>query len=69
MSYVYRFRALFTLKSIGGQEAVDWMAKAFDDESALLKHEVRLFPVDIHELIGRLLIAWVNCSPSWQCLS
>merc|ERR1712037_165308 len=35
-----RFRALFTLKSIGGQEAVDWMAKAFDDESALLKHEV-----------------------------
>jgi len=35
-----RFRALFTLKSIGGQEAVDWMAKAFEDESALLKHEV-----------------------------
>jgi len=35
-----RFRALFTLKSIGGQEAVDWMAKAFNDESALLKHEV-----------------------------
>jgi len=35
-----RFRALFTLKSIGGQEAIDWMAKAFEDESALLKHEV-----------------------------
>ena len=65
---VYRFRALFTLKSIGGQEAVDWMAKAFNDESALLKHEVRLFPVDIHELICRLLIAWVNCSPIWHCL-
>jgi len=35
-----RFRALFTLKSIGGQNAIDWMAKAFNDESALLKHEV-----------------------------
>ena len=66
---VYRFRALFTLKSIGGQEAVDWMAKAFNDESALLKHEVRLFPVDIHELICRLLIVWVNCSLIWHCLS
>ena len=69
VSYVYRFRALFTLKSIGGQEAVDWMAKAFDDESALLKHEVRLFPVDIQELICRLLIVWVNCSLIWHCLS
>ena len=37
-----RFRALFTLKSIGGQNAIDWMAKAFNDESALLKHEVEV---------------------------
>ena len=35
-----RFRSLFTLKALGGQEAVDWMARAFQDESALLKHEV-----------------------------
>lgn len=35
-----RFRALFTLKALGGQDAVDWMARAFSDESALLKHEV-----------------------------
>lgn len=35
-----RFRALFTLKNIGGQESIDWIAKAFDDKSALLKHEV-----------------------------
>lgn len=35
-----RFRALFTLKNIGGQQAIDWIAKAFSDESALLKHEV-----------------------------
>jgi len=35
-----RFRALFTLKNIGGQLAIDWIAKAFDDKSALLKHEV-----------------------------
>jgi len=35
-----RFRALFTLKNIGGQAAIDWIAKAFEDKSALLKHEV-----------------------------
>jgi len=35
-----RFRALFTLKNIGGQQCIDWIAKAFSDESALLKHEV-----------------------------
>jgi len=34
-----RFRALFTLKNIGGKMAIEWIAKAFDDESALLKHE------------------------------
>ena len=35
-----RFRALFTLKNIGGPLAIEWIAKAFSDESALLKHEV-----------------------------
>ena len=35
-----RFRALFTLKNIGGQQCIDWIAKALGDESALLKHEV-----------------------------
>jgi len=35
-----RFRALFTLKNIGGILAIECIAKAFDDESALLKHEV-----------------------------
>lgn len=35
-----RFRALFTLRSIGGKVALDEMAKAFTDPSALLKHEV-----------------------------
>jgi len=35
-----RFRALFTLKNIGGALAIDWISKAFSDESALLKHEV-----------------------------
>jgi len=35
-----RFRALFTLKNIGGDQAIQFIAKAFDDESALLKHEV-----------------------------
>jgi len=35
-----RFRALFTLRSVGGKTALDEMCKAFDDPSALLKHEV-----------------------------
>lgn len=35
-----RFRALFTLKNIGGPLALEWIAKAFGDKSALLKHEV-----------------------------
>ncbi len=35
-----RFRALFTLKAIGGEEAVRIIAEGFKDESPLLKHEL-----------------------------
>jgi len=35
-----RFRALFTLRHLGGQKSIDWIAKNFDDPSALLKHEL-----------------------------
>lgn len=35
-----RFRALFTLRNMGGAEAIEWISKAFTDESALLKHEL-----------------------------
>ncbi|MEQ2159421.1 hypothetical protein GOODEAATRI_022668 [Goodea atripinnis] len=35
-----RFRALFTLKNLGGAEAIEWISKAFTDDSALLKHEL-----------------------------
>ncbi|XP_060934175.1 deoxyhypusine hydroxylase [Limanda limanda] len=35
-----RFRALFTLRNLGGTEAINWISKAFSDESALLKHEL-----------------------------
>ena len=35
-----RFRALFTLKNIGGEEVIDELSKTFDDKSELLKHEV-----------------------------
>ncbi|XP_053709745.1 deoxyhypusine hydroxylase [Synchiropus splendidus] len=35
-----RFRALFTLKNLGGADAIEWISKAFCDESALLKHEL-----------------------------
>ncbi|XP_010132211.1 PREDICTED: deoxyhypusine hydroxylase, partial [Buceros rhinoceros silvestris] len=34
------FRALFTLRSLGGRAAVEWISRAFGDGSALLKHEL-----------------------------
>lgn len=35
-----RFRALFTLKNLGGHDAIDLIAQSFSDDSALLKHEL-----------------------------
>ncbi|XP_048416074.1 deoxyhypusine hydroxylase [Stegostoma tigrinum] len=35
-----RFRALFTLRNLGGPLAVEWISRGFGDESALLKHEL-----------------------------
>lgn len=35
-----RFRALFTLKNIGGTAAIEAISKCFGDDSALLKHEL-----------------------------
>ena len=35
-----RFRALFTLKNMGGNEAIDLIGQSFSDPSALLKHEL-----------------------------
>lgn len=35
-----RFRALFTLKNIGGKQAIDCISNNFSDSSALLKHEL-----------------------------
>ena len=35
-----RMRALFALRNIGGEDAVDSLADAFESKSALLKHEV-----------------------------
>lgn len=35
-----RFRALFTLRGLGGPDAITWISRAFDDDSALLKHEL-----------------------------
>lgn len=35
-----RFRALFTLRNLGGPEAINWISRTFEDESALLKHEL-----------------------------
>uniref|UniRef100_A0A8D0HJ27 Deoxyhypusine hydroxylase n=1 Tax=Sphenodon punctatus TaxID=8508 RepID=A0A8D0HJ27_SPHPU len=35
-----RFRALFTLRNLGGRTAIEWISQAFEDESALLKHEL-----------------------------
>uniref|UniRef100_G3T8E8 deoxyhypusine monooxygenase n=2 Tax=Loxodonta africana TaxID=9785 RepID=G3T8E8_LOXAF len=35
-----RFRALFTLRGLGGPGAISWISQAFSDDSALLKHEL-----------------------------
>lgn len=35
-----RFRALFTLRNLGGHASIDMIAQSFTDESALLKHEL-----------------------------
>lgn len=35
-----RFRALFTLKNLGGEQAIDCISQCFSDTSALLKHEL-----------------------------
>lgn len=35
-----RFRALFTLRNVGGHRAIDSIARCFTDPSALLKHEL-----------------------------
>ncbi|XP_037021062.1 deoxyhypusine hydroxylase isoform X2 [Artibeus jamaicensis] len=35
-----RFRALFTLRGLGGPGAIAWISRAFCDDSALLKHEL-----------------------------
>lgn len=35
-----RFRALFTLRGLGGPSAIAWISRAFGDDSALLKHEL-----------------------------
>lgn len=35
-----RFRALFTLRNIGGETAIQCISECFVDESVLLKHEL-----------------------------
>ena len=35
-----RFRALFTLRNLGGEDSIDIIAQGFRDSSALLKHEL-----------------------------
>ena len=35
-----RMRALFALRNIGGKDAIEALAAAFDSSSALLKHEI-----------------------------
>lgn len=35
-----RFRALFTLRNIGGVDSIEAIRECFTDESALLKHEL-----------------------------
>ena len=55
-----RMRALFALRNIGGNEAIDSLAAAFNSTSALLKHEIAYVMGQmqdshaVHHLIERL---------------
>jgi deoxyhypusine monooxygenase len=40
LTMAQRYRSVFTLRNIGGPKAISILAEAFDDPSALLKHEV-----------------------------
>lgn len=35
-----RFRALFTLRNLGGETAINCISECFNDDSVLLKHEL-----------------------------
>uniref|UniRef100_A0A8D8UQJ0 Deoxyhypusine hydroxylase n=1 Tax=Cacopsylla melanoneura TaxID=428564 RepID=A0A8D8UQJ0_9HEMI len=55
-----RFRALFTLKNIGGKTAINCISEAFTDESALLKHELayclgQMKDVDANKILSKVL--------------
>ncbi|MBO57607.1 MAG: hypothetical protein CMA77_01240 [Euryarchaeota archaeon] len=55
-----RMRALFSLRNIGGDEAIDGLAAGFSSSSALLKHEIAYVlgqmqdPYSVDALIDRL---------------
>ena len=55
-----RMRALFALRNIGGKEAIDSLASAFNSSSSLLKHEIAYVMGQMQDgnavphLIGRL---------------
>merc|ERR1712000_194114 len=40
LTMAQRYRSVFTLRNIGGDEAISILAESFNDPSALLKHEV-----------------------------
>ncbi|XP_069646164.1 deoxyhypusine hydroxylase [Haliaeetus albicilla] len=54
-----RFRALFTLRSLGGRTAVDWISRAFGDGSALLKHELAYCLGQMQDEAAIPVLIWV----------
>ena len=63
-----RFRALFTLKNIGGQQCIDWIAKAFGDESALLKHEVAYYLGQLQDPLAIPILTQVLSDPARELM-
>lgn len=60
LAMFHRMRAVFALRNVGGNEAIDALAAAFADKSALLRHELAYVmgqmsdPHAIDALIDRL---------------
>ena len=63
-----RFRALFTLKNIGGQQCIDWIAKAFCDESALMKQEVAYYLGQLQDPLAIPILTQVLSDPARELM-
>ncbi|KAG9293189.1 hypothetical protein G9A89_010526 [Geosiphon pyriformis] len=59
-----RFRAMFTLKNLADEKSIDILAKAFNDDSALLKHELAYVLGQMKNSYANPILRQVLCDTS-----